>query len=111
MTYEMIPDDLRNFLNQMLIDADMTLDETTRRDMLVEFHLQLDNYMTSVIVENLSSKQLEKFTRMAERGAQKPELEAYLAKHIPDSNMVFAQAMVDFRNLYLGNVARVRSSS
>lgn len=99
-----IPDEIRNFLEGILQDAGMTaIDERMRQDMLKELYNRLDDYMLSTIVEKLSPEKTEEFTKMAESGKTREELEAYLKANIANAVEVFAQSMLEFRNLYLSN--------
>jgi hypothetical protein len=66
--------------------------------------------MLTTIVDNLPSDKLEAFTKMSEEGKTREELEKYLQDNIPDIQTKFGDAMLEFRNLYLGNVAVARSA-
>lgn len=105
-----IPQDLRDFLSSLINEAGITVDEQTHNQVIKELYVQLDNYILSTIVEELPSDNLEEFTQMAEEGKGREELEKYLSDHIPNSQEVFARALIDFKDLYLGNVAVARSA-
>lgn len=106
-----IPDDVRGFLEGMLQDAGMTaLDEGMREEMVKELFIRLDDFMLTTIVDNLPSDKLDAFTKMSEEGKSREELEKYLQENIPDIQKKFGDAMLEFRNLYLGNVAVARSA-
>lgn len=104
-----IPPQILAFLESMLLDANMTtLDQETHNQMLQELFLRLDNFMLSTIVENLPPDKLEEFTKLSDGGKPREELEDYLRGNIPNSEEVFVQSMLDFRDLYLGNVQMVK---
>lgn len=106
-----LPDDIKNFLDEILRGANMTsLDQKTHDDMIIELYLRLDDYMLGTITEKLSAEKLEEFTKMAEAGKTREELQQYLQTNVPDATEVFANAMIDFRNLYLGNVDKARET-
>jgi len=106
-----IPEDVRAFLEGILQDAGMVaLDEGMRDEMIKELFLRLDDFMLTTIVDNLPSDKLEAFTKMSEEGKTREELEKYLQDNIPDIQTKFGDAMLEFRNLYLGNVAVARNA-
>lgn len=105
-----IPQDLRDFLSGIMSEAGIAVDEKTHNQIIKELFVQLDNYMLSTIVEELPDDKLEDFTVMNEEGRPKEELEQYLQDNIPNSKEVFVKAMMDFKTLYLGNVAVARSA-
>lgn len=107
-----IPQEIRGFLDELLRDANMTsLDQKTHDDMLIELYTRLDDYMIGTIMEKLPQDKMEEFTKMAEGGKTRDELQKYLQDNIPNATEIFANAMVDFRNLYLGNVADARNKA
>lgn len=105
-----IPQDLRDFLTSVITEAGINVDEQAHNQIIKELYVQLDNYILSTIIEELPSDKLEEFTKMAEVGKSREELETYLMNNIPNSQEVFAQTLVDFKNLYLGNVAVARNA-
>ncbi len=106
-----LPADIRNFLDEVLRDANITsLDQKTHDDMIVELYLRLDDYMLGTITEKLPEENMEEFTKMAEAGKSREELQQYLQTYIPNATELFANAMIDFRNLYLSNVDKARET-
>jgi hypothetical protein len=106
-----IPQEIRDFLDELLKDGNMTsLDQAMHDEMIVELYTRLDDYMIGTITEQLPKDQLEEFTKMAEDGKNRDELQEYLKSNIPDATNVFAKAMIDFRNLYLGSVDDARDA-
>lgn len=105
-----IPDDIKNFLEGLISDAGMAVDEGLKEEMVRELYARLDNYMTGVIVDNLGDEDIEAFIKLNEDKKSKPEVEAFLKTKLPNSKDLFTKAFVDFRNLYLGNVAGHRQA-
>lgn len=106
-----IPAEIRNFLDGLLTDAGMMdLDEAMHEEMIKELYERLDKFMLTTIVESLPGEKLTEFTKMAEGGKGREELEIYLKANIPEADKVFARAMLAFRDLYLGNVAVSRNA-
>lgn len=73
--------------------------------MLQEMYVRFDNYLTSIILENIPPAELENFIQLNEGGGSKEEIEQFMKQHIPESEKVFADAFRSFKELYLGNVA------
>lgn len=103
-----IPDDVKAFLESLLMDAGMTaLDEKGRDDMVAELYQRLDNFLASVIIEKMPPEHLESFIQLNEKGASQEDTEKFIRDNIPDAENMFADAFSEFRDLYLGNVAVV----
>lgn len=101
-----IPQEIRAFLEALLNDANITaLDEAGREEMIKELYARLDNFLTAKLVDNLPPDQLENFIQMNEQGKSRPEVEEFLKSNIPNFSDVFTNAFMEFRDLYLGNVA------
>ena len=104
-----IPAEIRTFLEVLLREAKIgDVDEKTREDLIQELFYQLDNYLTSVIVDSLKPEDLETFIKMNEEKKPKEEIEAFIKEKLPDAENLFTDAFVEFKNLYLGNVDRAK---
>lgn len=98
-----IPPDVRGFLENLIQDAGLTpLDETAREQMIEELYVRLDNFLTSEIVKSLPPEQLEEFVQLNERGASQEEVNQFMNEKIPNAQDLFGAALVNFRDLYLG---------
>lgn len=96
--------DIRDFLLGLIEDSGMAdLDEATKNELVQGLYARFDNFMASVILENLSPEDAEAFIRMNEQASPKEEIEQYLRDKMPNSEEVLAKALVDFRDFYLGN--------
>src|SRR5438105_4710487 len=94
-----IPQEIRGFLESLLSDSGMVLDDETKEGMLKELFARLDSYLTSVIVEKLPTDDIEAFIKMNEEKKPKEEIEAFLKEKLPNSAEVMTNAFIDFRNL------------
>ncbi|MEK7571456.1 MAG: DUF5663 domain-containing protein [Patescibacteria group bacterium] len=100
-----IPDDIRTYLEGLLAESDtLTLDDSMREDMLQELFVQLENYLTSVIVNNLEPDDLEAFIKMNEEKKSKEEIEQFVQAKLPNAQDIFTNAFIEFRKMYVGNV-------
>jgi hypothetical protein len=106
-----IPTDIYNFLTNLIKEAGLIeFDETTHNEMLKELYARLDHHIASTIIENLPEDAIEEFIVMNEQQKPQQEIEQYLQSKIPDVQQVMTKAFMDFRNLYLGNIAAARSA-
>lgn len=105
-----IPQEIRGYLEGLLSDANMTLADSTREDMIKELYGRLDNFITGIVIDNLSSENLDIFLKMNEEKKSQPEIEAFLKEKMPNYQEVFRNAFSQFRELYLGNVDIARSA-
>jgi len=106
-----IPTEIRGFLESLLQDAHMTsLTEEMKEDMVQELFLRLDSFMTSVIINSMPPEHIEGFIQMNEQKKSVEEIHQYLRNKIPNVEELFTNAYVEFRDLYLGNVAVARNT-
>jgi hypothetical protein len=106
-----IPAEVRSFLEGILQDANMqSLDDAMREEMISELFARLDSYMTSVIIDNLPPEHLEAFTKMNEEKKSREEIEAFLKEKVPNVQEILTKAFMDFREMYLTNVAVSRNA-
>lgn len=106
-----ISTEIRTFLEGLLQDAGMTtLDTEIKEEMIKELYARLDNFITTAIMDNLPPEKLEEFTKMAEEKKTMAEMQEYLKANIAGAEEVFAKALLEFRDLYLGKVAVARNA-
>lgn len=105
-----IPAEIKSFLESLIQDANMTLDDITKEEMIKELYARLDSYLTTVIVDNLPAEYLEAFMKMNEEKKSKEEINAFLTEKLPNAQEVFTSAFADFRQLYLNNVTVARNA-
>lgn len=106
-----IPQEVQSFLESLLNDAGMTLDESLKGEMINELYARLDNFITSTIIDTMPQDKIEDFISLNEQKKPKEEIEKFIADNIPNAQEVFAKAFTDFRSLYLGGVAVDRNVS
>ena len=88
----------------------MDLDESMRDEMINELFVRLDKHITATIIDNMPEEYIEEFIQMTEQKKPREELEKYMVDKIPNAKEVLSQAFVEFRQLYLGNVAVARNA-
>lgn len=99
-----IPPEVIKFLENLLTEANIEpIDEAMREQLLLELYSRLDNFLTTTIMENMPPEKLDEFIKMNEEKRSREDLDKYMRENIPDGEMVFAKAFVDFRDIYLGN--------
>lgn len=106
-----IPQEVRAFLEGILKDSNMaSLDDSMREEMINELFARLDNYMTSVIIDNMPPEHIDTFIKMTEEKKPQAELEAFMKEKVPNAQEVITKAFMDFRDLYLKGVTVSRNA-
>ena len=105
-----IPQEIRAYLEGLLNDSGMTLDDEMREEMIKELFARLDKHITATIVDNMPEEYIEEFITMTEQKKPREEIEKYIVEKIPNAKEVLSQAFIEFRDLYLGNVAVARNA-
>lgn len=106
-----IPAEVRNFLETLLQDANMTFaDDEMKEEMIKELYARLDNFITSTIVNNMPPEHLDEFIKLNEEKKPQAEIEEFLKNNLPNSQEIMTKAFMEFRDLYLGNVAVARNT-
>ena len=101
-----IPDELREFFEDLLDEAGFVLRDSVREQIMQELFVELDIYLRTEIVEQLPEDKLEEFAQLAKDHPDDPmKVAEYLQKHIPNAEEVFANSLEAFRELYLRDAA------
>lgn len=79
------------------------VDEEMKEQILIELYSRLDNFITAAIIKNMPPEHTEEFIKLNEENRPKEEIDKFMTEKIPNSGEIFAQALVDFRDIYLGN--------
>jgi hypothetical protein len=95
--------EIHEYLKQLLIDAGQTdLGPELEETMIQDLSTRLEDRLTLAAIEKLPQEKQDELTSMAENKENSKQVMEFLKKHIPDYDQVFAQALVDFREVYLG---------
>lgn len=98
-----IPDDVRKYIESLLYDTHVTLlDEEMKEEMIGEIYKRLDSYLAATIANKLPPENLEEFIKMNDEKKPKEEVEQFLKEKMPNADQIFANAFIEFRNIYLG---------
>lgn len=87
------------FLQDLLAEKGIQVDEETERDMIAQLHDRLQALFMQVVVSELDEQGMETFERLAGEGEQ--ALQGFLAEKIPNINELFMRAMAEFRRAFL----------
>ena len=95
---------IQDFLNGILKDAGMDkVDAEVKQQMMEDLKNRLEDRLFGSIIINLKEEDLTKFRKLVDgKETNQKQVEEFINIHIPNSTEVFAQAMVTFRNDYLG---------
>jgi hypothetical protein len=96
-------ENIRTYLKQMLADAgQVDLGADLENQMIEDLNSRLEDRLILVAMENLPQDKQEELTAMAEDKESSKSLEEYVKNNIPNWEEVFARALQDFRETYLG---------
>ncbi len=105
-----ISNDVREFLLGILQDANMQMtDEEMQEEMIKELFVRLDNYIGSVIIDNLQPNDVEAFIKLNEENKSREEINTFLKQKMPNAQEVMQKAFMHFREMYLSNVSAARN--
>ena len=95
--------EINDFLKQLLKDAGQTgLSGEVEKQMLNDLSVRLEDRLILAAMEKLTPPQQDDLSKMAERNESPDAMRIFLEKNIPNYEQVFAKAMEDFREVYLG---------
>ncbi len=104
-----IPKEIRAFLENLLDSAGITsVEPEMREQMIEELYVRLDKYIIAKVTENMPDEKLDEFAKLFENKADMSQIQEYLLKNLPNAQEVFAQAFVEFENIYLEGVAQAQ---
>lgn len=95
--------DIHAFLKKLLEDAGQTgLNPEVEEQMIADLNTRLEDRLILTAMENLSEADQDALGKMAEEKAPSKQMEEFVRTHVPDWEAVFAAALNDFRDTYLG---------
>lgn len=94
---------VNDFLNKMLTDAGMNnVSPEVRDQMFSDLRNRLEERFFATVVSNLNDGQISTFREIVEAGGDSAKMNKFLSTNLPNSNELFSQAMLSFRDVYLG---------
>ena len=103
--------EVKVYLEGLLEDAGITpVDELMKEELLKEIYVRLDNYLATVILDNMPTEHLDTFIKMNEEKKSKEEMETFFKEKVPNYKEILTKAFADFRDLYLGNITAARNA-
>ncbi len=95
--------DIHAFLKKMLEDSGQTdLTPALEEQMIADLNTRLEDRLILTAMENLSEADQDTLGKMAEDKATSKQMEEFVQTHVPNWEEVFAAALGDFRDTYLG---------
>lgn len=95
--------EIHDYLKQLLVDAGQTdLGAELEETMIQDLSTRLEDRLTLAAIEKLPQEKQDELANLAQEKSNAPQVMEFLQKNIPDYDQVFAQALADFREIYLG---------
>ena len=93
---------IEKFLKELLRDAGQTdLGKELENQMIQELYGRLEDRLIATAMNHLTTAQQDELEKMGANKKNSAKAEAFFRQHIPNYDKVFAEALVDFRNLYI----------
>ena len=93
--------DVKKYLQEILRDAGQTnLGQDLENQMLQDLYTRLEDRLALLALNNLSPSQREELEKLSGQKSQ-PAIETFLKTNIKNYDQLFAQNLLDFRNLYI----------
>lgn len=93
---------IEKFLKELLRDANQTgLGEALESQMIQELYGRLEDRLIATAMNHLTNQQQDELEKMASDKKNLDKVEAFFRKNIANYDEIFAQALLDFRNLYI----------
>ena len=98
--------EIKEFIKQILADAGQTdLPKEVEEQMIEDLNTRLEDRLILTAMEALEPKkqmELEKIsTETKDASVRAKTIEKFLTSNIPEYQNIFAQSLLDFRNLYV----------
>lgn len=94
------------FLEKMLEEGGMAdVEPGVKQQMLDDLGLRLQNAIFVALLERLPEQDLPTFNTLVEEKASQEQIQQFLTARIPNLEEVTAQAMMDFRKMYVTETA------
>ena len=96
-------ENIHKYLKQLLADSgEENIPSEVENQMIEDLNVRLEERLVLVAADNLSPEKQEELATMAENDESSKKIEAFVKENIPDWDAVFSQALMDFREVYLG---------
>lgn len=95
--------EIHTFLKDLLKDADQTdLSPELEEQMIQDLNTRLEDRLILVAMDNLDIENQDKLAELSEANASPEDIQKFIQTNISNWEEVFANALIDFRNTYLG---------
>jgi hypothetical protein len=89
----------RAFLEKLLLDKKINVEGALKEQMIQDLSDRLEVRFNQLVIEHLSVNELDKLGSLADEGVE--AVQVFLRKNIKNIDVLFAQAMEEFRQAYL----------
>lgn len=96
------PAEITVFLERVLDDGGMSnVEPAVREQMLNDLHARFRNALFASVITKLPEQDLPAFDALVQEHAPDERVQVFLRERIPNLDEYIAQAMLDFRKLYV----------
>jgi len=101
-----IPEEIYTFLEGLLEQVGINVDEKTKNTLINELCVQLNKFLMIKIVDYLPEDELDGFVELMKTQPDQSALPQYLETHLPNAKETLITMFADFRDLYLETMQR-----
>ena len=96
---KIISPEIRSFLEKLLMDKKINAQGELREQMISDLYDRLEVRFNQLIIEHLSVAELDTLAEVSEQGTE--AVQSFLRKNIKNIDKLFAEAMEEFKQVYL----------
>jgi DNA replication protein DnaD len=97
---------IEQFVKQLLREKGLpqNLDEEVYNKLISDLSLRLENLINKRVIESLNDEQLGQFEQIIDNESDDTEkIQKFIEKNVPEREQITTSALMEFRDLYLGN--------
>ncbi|HSW78626.1 MAG TPA: DUF5663 domain-containing protein [Candidatus Babeliales bacterium] len=104
---------LNEFIEELLQQKQLpaSLDPTVKQRLVQDLTTRLNDLINRRLLDAMDDKTLAEFNKMIEKEAEATELQEFIDKNVPDKQQIVTAALLEFRQLYLGDGQGVTKES
>jgi len=96
--------EIQKFLEELLEEANIKNPTPELKEAMIgDLSGRLEQWLMMTVAKHLEPEDGAALEKLLEQKVSQDEIQSFLGQRIPDINTIIAQAMLDFKNAYLGN--------
>ena len=98
------PVEIKSFLEEVLGEANIESPTPELKEAMIgDLSGRLEQWLMMTVAKQLKPEDGVALEKLLEKRVTQEEIQSFLVQRVPDIEAIIAQAMLDFKNAYLGN--------